>query len=134
MPNAPDSTEFSTAWQQRFAFYRQYGPIGSTQAAKDAYRTLPLGTKLCLGFNIWAFLFVPFYFLAKGMWRKALTLLGVSVALGVMSVLLGLPDSWDRALAAGYAGAIATVANWAYYLHVVEGSQSWNPLEGLRRK
>ncbi|CAJ1580322.1 DUF2628 domain-containing protein [[Mycobacterium] wendilense] len=134
MSNAPEFTELPAVWQRRFAFFRQYGPVGSTPEAKAAYRALPLGQRMTLGFNIWAFLFGPFYFLVKGMWRKALTLLGVSVALGVASVLLGVPDSWDRALAAGYTAAIATVTNWAYYLHVAEGSQSWNPLEGLRRK
>lgn len=134
MTNAPDFIEVPAAWQQRFAFFRQYGPVGSTPEAKAAYRALPFGVKMRLGFNIWGFLFGPFYFLVKGIWRKALTLLGISVALGVTSVLLGLPDSWDRALAIGYGAAIATLANWAYYLHVAEGSQSWNPFEGYRRK
>ncbi|BBZ03023.1 hypothetical protein MCHIJ_24600 [Mycolicibacterium chitae] len=134
MTNVPDSTEVPAAWQQRFAFFQQYGPVGSTPEAKAAYRALPFGARMRLGFNIWAFLFGPVYFLVKGMWRKGLTVLGVAVTLGVASVLLGVPDNWDRAFAIGFTAAIATVTNWAYYLHVAEGSQSWNPLEGLRRK
>ncbi len=134
MSNAPEFTELPAVWQRRFAFFSQYGPVGSTPEAKAAYRALPFWERTRLGFNLWAFFFGPFYLLVKGMWRKALTLLGISVAIGVTSVLLGVPDSWDRALAMGYNAAIATMANWAYYLHVAEGSQSWNPFEGFRRK
>ncbi len=134
MTSAPDFAAVPNAWQERFAFYQQYGQPGSTPAAKDAYRSLPFFAKMKLAFNVWAFLFGPFYFFVKGMWRKGLTILGAALVLASVLAIVGVPETLTRAVGFGFAGAVATLANWAYYLHVSEKSQGWNPFEGYGRK
>ena len=121
------------SWQKRFAFYDTYGLPGSTPAAKDAYRALPFTEKLVLTSNIWAFLFGAIYFFVKGMWRKAVVLLGIGVALGVLLSLLPLPGFVAQAAGFGFAGAVMATANYQYYLHT-RGSESWNPFEGFGRR
>jgi hypothetical protein len=43
-------------------------------------------------------------------------------------------DSLIRAIGFGLAAIAMTTANYAYYLHVVRGSQSWNLFEGLGKQ
>lgn len=131
---APDSTQLPPVWQQRFAFYRLHGQVGSTPEAQAAYKVLPFSAKLRLAFNIWAFLFGWLYFVVKGMWRKGLTVLALGLALGALCAALEVSDNVTVALAMGYNGMVATLANYAYYLEVAFRSQSWNPFEGFGRR
>ncbi|MCV7284557.1 DUF2628 domain-containing protein [Mycolicibacterium wolinskyi] len=124
----------STSWRRRFDFFDTYGLPNSTPQSKAAYRALPFGTKLRLTSNVLAFLFGPIYFFVKGMWRKGLTLLAVAVSVAVAMVFLNVPDSIGRAVGIGVAALAMSTANYAYYLHIVKNSQSWNPFEGFGRK
>jgi hypothetical protein len=130
---APDAGQLAPTWQRRFAFYDAFGLPGSSPLAKQAYRALPMMDKLALTSNFWAFLFGFIYFWVKGMWRKGTTLLGVGLGLGVLLSILQAPDIIAHAVTFGFAGAVMTTANWAYYLHT-RGSESWNPLEGFGRR
>jgi hypothetical protein len=87
-----------------------------------------------MGWNTPAFLFGPLYFFAKGMWRKGLVLLIAALALGTAVVALDAPAMVDRAAGFAVPAIAATTANYAYYLQVIMGSRSWNPLEGFGRK
>lgn len=70
------------------------------------------GKALWQTFNIWAFLFNCIYYFAKGMWRKGLLLLGMSVAITVISNALNLPP----ALSFGISMLIPIIAmQSAYY-------------------
>jgi hypothetical protein len=84
--------------------------------------------------NIWGFLFGPIYFFVKGMWRKGLTLLLLAIGLAAIMIGAGAPDLVDRAASLVVPAMAMTTANYAYYLHVVKGSQSWNVFEGLGRR
>lgn len=128
---APD--HLATSWRLRFDFFDAYGLPSSTPAAKAAYRALPFGTKLRLTSNILAFLFGPIYFFVKGMWRKGLTLLALALSAAVLMALLGVPESVGRAVGIGIAALAMSTANYAYYLHIVRRSESWNPFEGFGR-
>jgi hypothetical protein len=121
-------------WRQRFAFFHAYGLPSSSPEAREAFKALPFGTKVRINSNIPAFLFGPFYFFAKGMWRKGLTLLAAVVATAIVMVIVDAPDPLARAVGFGFATAVMTTANYAYYLHVVRRSRSWNPLEGFGRR
>ena len=77
-----------------------------------------------------SFLFGFIYFYVKGMWRKGTTVLGAGVGIGIVLSVLQAPNFLSQAVTFGFAGAIMTTANYAYYLHV-RGSQSWNPFEGF---
>lgn len=124
----------SPSWQKRFDFFNAYGLPNSTPESRAAYRALSFMDRLKLTSNILAFLFGPIYFFVKGMWRKGLTLLGIFFAVEVVLVVLDVPDSLVRGIGFGLAAIAMTTANYAYYLHVVRGSQSWNLFEGHGRQ
>ncbi|MGU3499196.1 DUF2628 domain-containing protein [Mycobacterium sp. C31M] len=127
----PEAGELPASWQRRFDFFDLYGLPSSSPAAKAAYKVLPLWDKLRLTSNVWAFLFGFIYFFVKGMWRKGTSVLGIGAGLGVLLAVLEAPSLLANAVTFGFAGAIMTVANYGYYLHVRRNSQSWNPFEGF---
>jgi uncharacterized protein DUF2628 len=122
------------AWRQRFAFYHAYGLPGSSPQARDAYKALPFGTKIRITSNLFAFFFGSLYFVVKGMWRKGISLLAATLVVIAPMELLGVPGLWINTVVFGFAGLEMAAANYAYYLHVVKGSRSWNPLEGFGRR
>ncbi|WP_418002901.1 DUF2628 domain-containing protein [Mycobacterium sp. PDNC021] len=124
----------SPSWQKRFDFFNTYGLPNSTPESKAAYQALTFLERLKLTSNILAFLFGPIYFFVKGMWRKGLTLLGIFVAVEVVLIVLNVSDTLVRAIGFGLAAIAMTTANYAYYLHVVRGSQSWNLFEGYGKQ
>ncbi|BCI82859.1 hypothetical protein MTY66_44840 [Mycolicibacterium sp. TY66] len=128
------SITVSPSWQKRFDFFNAYGLPNSTPESKAAYKALTFLERVKLTSNILAFLFGPIYFFVKGMWRKGLTLLGIFVAVEVVLVVLNVSDSLARAIGFGLAAIGMSTANYAYYLHVVRGSQSWNLFEGHGRQ
>lgn len=128
-------SDLPVVWQQRFAFFDAYGPPNSSPQAREAFRRLSFWDKQRLNVNIWAFLFSFLYFFVKGMWRKGLVLAAMAVAVGVLvEFVLHLSES--SAVGASFAvPALAmTTANYAYYLHRVQRSTSWNPFEGFGRR
>jgi hypothetical protein len=128
------SVSLSPAWQKRFEFFDRYGLPSSTPESKAAYRSLSFGTKMRVGSNFLAFVFGPIYFVVKGMWRKGLTLFGIALALSVVLFVFDAPDSFTRVSGFAVASLAMSTANYAYYLHVTRGSESWNPFEGFGRK
>jgi hypothetical protein len=79
-------------------------------------------------FNVLAFLFGPFYYLLKGMWKKGLTLfvlcvIGI-VALDMLMEFVGL-GKYTRATSFGAAAVFATLANRDYYRKMVLGQNGW---------
>ncbi|MFI1465443.1 DUF2628 domain-containing protein [Nocardia carnea] len=123
-------------WRERFEFFDTHGSP-ATREYQAAFRQLPFGKRVLWGFNILAFLFGPIYYVVLGMWRKALVLLavgfGVSVVLILVEVAMGspLPDFVWRVLPFFCGALYATCANYSYYLHVMHGNRSWNPVEGI---
>ena len=121
-------------WLQRFTFFDTYGLPSSSPRARDAFKELSWWTRSRTSWNTLAFFFGPLYFFAKGMWRKGLVLLVSAIALGTIVVSLDLPEMVERAGSLFIPAMAASAANYAYYLHVVMESRSWNPLEGFGRK
>jgi len=117
-------------WADRFTFYYVNGRPGHPQY-RVAYRALSFGQRMRLGSNIWAFLFGPFYFMAKGMWRKGVTLLAIGLAIGAVLALIGL-SRFNLYAGIGLASFQMTIANYQYFLHVVHGNRSWNPIDGMK--
>jgi hypothetical protein len=77
-PSSPkQQSEVSPLWQIRFDLVEKAG--GPT---RPLLKQLAFGERFRLLFNIWAVLFGGFYYIAKGMWRKAIvmTLIGVCAA------------------------------------------------------
>ncbi len=79
-------------------------------------------------FNILAFLFGPFYYLAKGMWRKAISLFTVCVLAATILELvlqsLGFAVL-GKAVGYGIAAIFAVRANIDYYKKMVLKDNGW---------
>ena len=118
-----ESLPVSDAWKQKFRLLEKAG--GPKQSN---FKALSSGERLKIGFNIVAFLFGPLYYLAKGMWRKALTLFGVCVAvlvvIGFALDLAGMSRVAD-ALGYGVAAVFGVRANIDYYKKMVLGDNGW---------
>ncbi len=79
-------------------------------------------------FNILALLFGPFYYITKGMWRKAISLFLVCVVVVViLELLLEVAGfgSVGRAPGYGVAAVFAVRANIDYYKKTVLGENGW---------
>ena len=93
-----------------------------------------MGERLKIGFNLPAFLFGPFYYFMKGMWKKGgIILTGILfLDTGLMAIeLLGnviVPSMlyWVP----GYA-LCASLANYDFFRCVVHQEYMWNPLRAF---
>lgn len=139
---APGPAHFDVpeTWRSRFDFFSRYGHPSSSPASVAAFKQLSFGQRMRLGSNGPAFFFGPIYFAIKGPWRKGLTLLAGTFVFGMILSIIEFVLNFNFPPAA-YSVAIGVIysstANWAYFLHVVHGSTSWNPFEGMpltRRK
>lgn len=119
----------SPKWQFRFDFFNAHG-APSSPGFKAAYKALPFGQKIKVNFNFFALFFGCIYLFILGMWRKALTIVGLTVVLAV--VLAFVPDVVGRGLAFAWSLLIALTTNYNYYLEQVKGDTSWNPFQGIR--
>ncbi len=122
--------ELSEKWQERFSFFDKYGSP-KTPEFKAAYKELAFGKRILIGMNIWAFFFGFIYFLILGLWRKALTLFAINIA--IFTIIGFLPVNNGVINVVGIAVNIlwAITANYAYYLKETKNDQSWNPFEGV---
>jgi hypothetical protein len=79
-------------------------------------------------FNVLGFLFGPLYYLAKGMWRKALSLsvvcASVAIAASLLLDYLGYA-ALGRALGYGVAAVFAIRANIDYYKKCLMNDNGW---------
>jgi hypothetical protein len=123
------ASPYSPKWQFRFNFFTAHG-APNTPAFKAAYKALPFGQKIKVNFNFFALFFGCIYLFILGMWRKALTIVGLTVVLAV--VLAFLPDVIGRGVAVAWTLLIALTTNYNYYLEKVKGDTSWNPFQGIR--
>ncbi|AOR34253.1 hypothetical protein BFF78_27215 [Streptomyces fodineus] len=124
------SASLSPRKQERFAFFDAHGgPLAPDY--REARRAMPFGKRLFFNANWWAFFFGPFYFFARGMWKK-----GTVVLLGLLTyfsieIALGVPKEYH------WVGTVTSFlvmwsANYSDYLKVVKGSEGWNPFEGFK--
>jgi hypothetical protein len=118
-----DALDVSDKWKQKFRIFEKAGG-----PKLPRFKELAARERSKITFNILAFLFGPFYYLAKGMWRKALSLsAAVFVAVLVVAIVLILVDLGGLVGALGYgANAIyAARANVDYYKKMVLGDNGW---------
>ncbi|HCV96334.1 hypothetical protein D3C87_199320 [compost metagenome] len=127
--DSTNTSPLSPKWQFRFNFFDTYG-APNTPAFKAAYKELPFGQKLKVNFNFFALFFGCIYLFILGMWRKALTIIGITVVL--MIVLMFLPDAIGRGVGIAWQLLIALTTNYNYYREKRQGDTSWNPFAGIR--
>lgn len=113
----------SDSWKTKFQLLEKAGGVKMPQL-----KALDFGERMKLSFNILAFLFGPFYYLAKGMWKKAIALFMVCavlvVVLGVILEMAGF-GQFARSLGYGVAAIFAVRANIDYYKKMVLGQNGW---------
>ncbi|WMJ70601.1 DUF2628 domain-containing protein [Stenotrophomonas sp. 24(2023)] len=126
--NMIDLSRFSPKWQFRFNFFQQHGSPKEA-GFKQAWKALPFGERLKININFFALFFGAIYLFILGMWRKALMLIGINVALVLVTAFL--PDFVGRAVFVALNLLVAFSTNYNYYLDQVRGSTSWNPFEGM---
>lgn len=121
---AIDLLEVSDSWKQRLrAIAIAGGPkLPRWKEMQQAER------RAAMRFNLLAFLFSPFYYLAKGMWRRALTLSGLCI-LVIMLVDFGLMMAGVKDGGRPYGIAVGVFyslrANLDYYKKVVLKDNGW---------
>ncbi len=92
------------------------------------FASVPYNERRSIAFNALGFLFGPFYYLSKGMWRKAITYFSAAVAclmiLSMVIDLLGFSDI-SKFLGYGVAGVFAVRVNIDYYKKMVLDENGW---------
>lgn len=132
------NNEVSEKWRDRFKFFNQHGLPG-TVTYRAARSQLTFSRRLKIDCNGYAFIFGFLYFCILGLWKKGLVLFVTAI---VISLLIGFIEglmhvnlnALQKLINVGYMYVCSTSANTAYYLRMVKGLDSWNPLQGLTRK
>jgi hypothetical protein len=120
LPQSGDAA-LEAAWERRFALIDK---AGGPKLPK--LWSLPAGEVWAIKANLWAFVFGVFYYAAKGMWKKGLSLLGLASAIvfGGAVVLEAMGVSSDFLLLIGPAIFMGQ-ANVSYYRRVKTGLNGW---------
>ncbi|MDP2852063.1 MAG: DUF2628 domain-containing protein, partial [Gallionella sp.] len=111
----------SEAWKNKFALLEKAGGPKLPKVRELAFRE-----RSKVVFNIWGFLFGPFYYLAKGMWKKAIVLFALCVtAIVVLAIILkamGISDAITNFISPA---VFAARANIDYYKKIILGENGW---------
>lgn len=119
-----DSLSVSESWKQKFRTIADTEPItlGIFPKFKNVqvYKNAPFTLK----FNLWAFFFGLFYYLAKGMWKRGLVLAGVSILISLIVALI-FGDKAATYMNMGLGALYGSFANIDYYRKMVLGEDFW---------
>jgi len=127
-------TALKPKWRERFEFFETRGTL-STPERRAAFKALPFRKRSLINTNWLGFFFGPIYFLILGMWRRALTLIGIAFLIVVIVFVfevvteIDIPDAVVRATGPAFSWLCAMTANYSYYLKEVKGNNGWNPFE-----
>lgn len=122
-PAASTEADLSALWRIRFDLIEKAG--GPT---RPLFKQLSLGERFRLAFNLWAMFFGPLYYFAKGMWRKAITMLVLALSVMVLTSILapdGSLDFLENMLTTMISFWFFLNANTNYYKKVVLGDNGW---------
>ena len=111
--------DVSESWKRKFRLIDKAGGPDLPN-----FRDLPFGERFGLNFNILAFIFGPFYYLVKGLWRQAILYFIFTVALVLLLEAIGL-GNFSRAVGYGFGAVYALRANISYYKKIVLGETPW---------
>jgi uncharacterized protein DUF2628 len=118
------SLPVSDSWKRKFkAILKAGGPN-----LPDIKNLTSEERKAIPTFNVLAFLFGPFYYLFKGMWKKGLTLFVLCfIGILILDAVMGLVGLGNFTRATGFAAAavFGALANRDYYTKMVLGQNGW---------
>jgi Protein of unknown function (DUF2628) len=126
--NQFNGKNYDEVWTDRFNFYQQNGEPNS-KTFRIAFKSLPMMKRMRMNINFYAFLFGIIYFLIKGMWKGAITLLAISTVVIIISLFL--PDSVSRYIGFPIAYLGAFTANYTFYRKEVLGENDFNIFKGM---
>lgn len=118
----------SDTWRFRFDFFVEHGTPGllkTDPGYQAAFRELSFRQRTKLNFNWFGAIFGVLYLLYLRLWKKALVLVALGIVIGMVSILLDLPYSIDRAVAVTFSIYIASRVNVYHYDRRVSGRQTW---------
>ncbi|MCL2649096.1 MAG: DUF2628 domain-containing protein [Phycisphaerales bacterium] len=75
-------------WRTRFAFFDAFGAPNSVEARAALEAVADSGKRSLITRNWTGYLLGPIYFLALGMWRRALTLSGIIFLAGILPMVI----------------------------------------------
>ncbi len=120
---------YDEVWSDRFNFFQQNGAPNSKNF-KNKLNTLSGIQKLRININFYAFFFGFIYFLIKGMWKGAITLLILNVVF--VSISMFLPGFISSIFTLIVSLISAFAANYTYYRKVLLGEDDFNIFKGIR--
>lgn len=114
----------SNKWKSRFDFYEKNGLPGfwvATPAWKEAFKKMGFKERILIGMNLFAYFFNVIYLLILGLWKKAILVLIMNVAIGFIMAILDVNYL-------GFAINILTAmrANIWYYQYKVHNIHDWS--------
>ncbi|CAN7620150.1 DUF2628 domain-containing protein [Acidovorax sp. LjRoot129] len=120
-----ESAELSETWKKRFALIERAGGFKMPQL-----KELSFGERMTCTFNFVAALFGPFYYMAKGMWKRGLTYWGLAIAGIVLLELIISLAGFGHILSSmhyggAWAGLFGVMANRDYYKKVMLHDNGW---------
>ncbi len=111
-------------WKEKFLAISETKPLGGGMAPqfedKVKYKALPFWTK----YSAWGLVFGIFFYFFKGMWKKALLILGLTIVLSIVAESI---HSAPLMFASYVMPVIITLVhgNIDYYRKVVLGEDFW---------
>jgi len=114
-----NSLDVSDKWKAKFLAINKAKPINSGWLPKFE------DSKFRPKFNFLAFFFGAIYYVIKGMWKKALAILGLGIVLTVIVSMIN--PKFAQFVGFGIAGLVAMMANYDFYRFKVldEGNFWW---------
>lgn len=120
----PSAASIAPTWLARFELIEKAGG-----PSLPKMRSLSFGERWRLLANWWAALFGPFYYFAKGMWKKGISLWAavwlVTWAIETAMEFYGLPPLSNLAETIAAASVFAVRANIDYYKKTVLRQNGW---------
>ena len=108
--------DVAESWKEIFRLVEQAG--GSSL---KKLRTLAPSERRRVQFNVLGLLVGPLYYLAKGLWRPALSMFAIGIAIIIPLAMAGI----DANIGIGIGVVCAMRANVLYYKKMVEGDSGW---------
>lgn len=120
--------QVSDKWKFKFRFFAEYGiPVlgKNTPECRAAFRQLSLNQRRILAFNFTAFFFSFIYLMILGLWKKAITLCLLGLAISAFAWQFPIPDQLELGLSVALVAFVAARTNIYYYDLMVRVEQTW---------
>ncbi|MFC1484894.1 DUF2628 domain-containing protein [bacterium] len=125
---AIDDFDVSEKWKERFEIFEKCGARDGYKTYSKNFKSLESREVFSIYFNIWAFIFWPYYYFVKKMWHKGFVLLGLPFLVGniatILEFLIKKPIPNIIPMGGGVA-VCAVMANYDYYRKTVCSEKMW---------